>query len=173
MNYKTKLYAIKAFVFDVDGVFTNGLVLATPEGDLLRQHNSKDGYAVRYAVAQGYHIGIISGGASESIRKRFAMLGVSDVYLGHRDKSAAFAEFCEKYHLESREVLVMGDDIPDISILQASGCATCPADAVQEVRDVVVYISSKKGGEGCVRDVIEQTLKLQDKWNLTSYEVSA
>ncbi|GHT74020.1 3-deoxy-D-manno-octulosonate 8-phosphate phosphatase [Bacteroidia bacterium] len=171
MNYKTLLHNIKAFVFDVDGVFTNGLVLALADGDLLRQHNSKDGYAIRYAMEQGYRIGIISGGASESIRKRMETLGIAgaDVYLGARNKTAPFTDFCNKYQLAPNEVLAMGDDIPDIPILQISGCATCPADAVQEVKDVSVYISVKNGGEGCIRDVIEQTLRLQNKWNLYNY----
>jgi 3-deoxy-D-manno-octulosonate 8-phosphate phosphatase (KDO 8-P phosphatase) len=164
MNYKEILRNITGFVFDVDGVFTDGLVLAMPDGDLLRQHNSKDGYAVRRAVEQGYRVGIISGGASDSIRKRFEMLGVQDVYLGERNKIIPFNDFCSKYNLTPNEILAMGDDIPDMPLLRVAGCACCPADAVQEVKDAAAYISYQKGGRGCVRDVIEQTLRLQQKW---------
>ncbi|MDR0414528.1 MAG: HAD hydrolase family protein [Prevotellaceae bacterium] len=164
-NYKTKLHKIKAFVFDVDGVFTDGMVLASG-GDFLRMHNAKDGYAVRYAVAHGYHVGILTGGASESIRERFNMLGVTDVYLASFNKISDFEDFCHKHRLQPDEVLCMGDDIPDIEILEKSGLPTCPADAVPEVKAVCEYISDKPGGKTCVRDVIEQTLKLQGKWNL-------
>jgi 3-deoxy-D-manno-octulosonate 8-phosphate phosphatase (KDO 8-P phosphatase) len=166
MNYKTKLHNIKAFVFDVDGVFTNGWVLATPDGDFLRMHNTKDGYAVRYAAKLGYPIGVITGGASESIRERFKMLGVTDVYLSSRHKLDDFRDFCFKYDLKPEEVLFMGDDMPDIEVLTSCGLPTCPADAAHEVKDVCAYISDRNGGMGCVRDVIEQTLRLQGRWNL-------
>ena len=172
MNYKAKLHRIKAFVFDVDGVFTNGMVLATAEGDFLRMHNTKDGYAVRYAVAQGYPIGIITGGDSDSIRQRFKMLGVTDVYLASRTKWNDFRDFCFKYHLQPDEALFMGDDIPDIEAMERCGLAACPADAVHEVKEICAYISDKSGGMGCVRDVIEQTLRLQGKWNLKSAATS-
>ncbi|MDR1225407.1 MAG: HAD hydrolase family protein [Prevotellaceae bacterium] len=165
MNYKTKLHQIKAFVFDVDGVFTNSMVLPIPGGEFLRQHNAKDGFAVRYASENGYPVGIITGGASGTIRERFNMLSITDVYLSSRDKINDFTDFCHKHHLQPNEVLFMGDDIPDMEIMQKCGMSCCPADAVQEVKDVVDYISNKKGGDGCVRDVVEQTLKLHDKWN--------
>jgi 3-deoxy-D-manno-octulosonate 8-phosphate phosphatase (KDO 8-P phosphatase) len=166
MNYKTKLHNIKAFVFDVDGVFTDGMVLATGDGDFLRMHNAKDGYAVRVAVQLGYPVGIITGGASESIRARFKMLGVTDVYLASSNKIEDFRDFYFKYHLQPDEVLYMGDDIPDVEVLKMCGLATCPSDAVQEVKEICAYISDKNGGAGCVRDVIEQTLRLQGRWNL-------
>ncbi|MDR0687943.1 MAG: HAD hydrolase family protein [Prevotellaceae bacterium] len=165
MNYKTQLHKIKAFVFDVDGVFTDGMVLASG-GDFLRMHNTKDGYAVGYAVMHGYPVGIITGGASESIRERFNMLGVTDVYLASANKIGDFTDFCRKHRLQPDEVLCMGDDIPDVEILKRSGLPTCPADAVPEVKAICRYISDKPGGKACVRDVIEQTLKLQNKWNL-------
>ncbi len=166
MNYKTKLHQIKAFVFDVDGVFTNSWVLAMPGGDFLRMHNTKDGYAVSYATKQGYPIGIITGGASESIRERFKMLGVTDVYLSSNCKLDDFRDFYFKYDLKPEEVLFMGDDIPDMEVLEKCGLSACPADAAHEVKEICDYISDKDGGMGCVRDVIEQTLRLQNKWNL-------
>ncbi|MCL1974089.1 MAG: HAD-IIIA family hydrolase [Bacteroidetes bacterium] len=163
-NYKTKLHQIKAFVFDVDGVFTDGTVLVTESGDLLRAHHAKDGYAVRCAVTLGYRVGIITGGTSPTITKRFDMLGVSDVYMGAHTKMEYFDHFCAKYHLDPHHVLFMGDDIPDIEVMRVCGLPCCPADAVPEVQKAAQYISLYAGGKGCVRDVVEQTLRLQEKW---------
>jgi 3-deoxy-D-manno-octulosonate 8-phosphate phosphatase (KDO 8-P phosphatase) len=163
-NYKVKLSKIKAFAFDVDGVFTDGTVLATETGDLLRSHNAKDGYAVRMAVLSGYPVAIITGGASESITKRFSLVGVKDIYLKSLNKIPDFLDFCNKNNLDPSDVLFMGDDIPDAEILKCCGLATCPSDAVNEIKDICEYISLYPGGRGCVRDVIEQTLKIQGKW---------
>jgi len=173
MNYKSSLHRIKAFAFDVDGVFTNSLVLAIPGGDFLRMHNTKDGYAISYAAKQGYPIAIITGGDSETIRARFKLFGITDVYLASSDKLNDFRDFCFKYHLQPDEVLFMGDDIPDIEVLEKCGLAACPADAVHEVKEICAYISDKNGGMGCVRDVIEQTLRLQNEWNLRGGAFSA
>ena len=163
-NYKEILNDIKAFVFDVDGVFTDGMVIAMENGEQIRTMNTKDGYALQYAMKQGYPVGIISGGKSEGVRKRFAYLGVKDVYLGISDKSAALADFCFKYNLKHEDLLYMGDDIPDMVVLKQCGLATCPSNAVQEIKAVCQYISPYKGGEGCVRDVLTQVMKVQDKW---------
>lgn len=167
-NYKVKLAKIRAFAFDVDGVFTDGTVLATDSGDLLRSHNAKDGYAVRSAIINGFPVAIITGGSSESIIKRFEPIGVKDIYLKSHNKLPDFMDFCNKYDLQPNEVLYMGDDIPDIEPLVNCGIATCPADAVNEVKEVCEYISLFDGGKGCVRDVIEQTLKIHDKWHKNS-----
>ncbi len=163
-NYKVKLSGIKAFAFDVDGVFTDGTVLATETGDLLRSHNAKDGYAVRAAVLAGYPVAIITGGSSESIVKRFDQLGVEDVYLKSVIKMPDFLKFCKKHNLETSEVLFVGDDIPDIPVLKECGLSVCPSDAVNEVKECCEYISLYSGGKGCVRDIIEQTMKIQGKW---------
>jgi len=165
-NFKVNLHKIKAFAFDVDGVFTDGLVIATETGDLLRSHNAKDGYAVRVAITQKYPVAIITGGSSESILKRFVQIGVSisDIYLRSHYKMPDFTDFCTRHNLQPHEVLFMGDDIPDIGILKACGIATCPADAVTEVKEICDYISIYPGGRGCARDVIEQTLKIQGNW---------
>ncbi len=164
-NYKADLHKIKAFVFDVDGVFTDGKVLMYKDGDLLRSYDAKDGYAVRYAVTKGYPVGIITGGASETIKLRFQQLGVTDVYLCSRYKLPDFEDFCYKYDLKPEEVLFMGDDIPDICIMEQCGLPACPADAVVEVKQMATYISGLGGGHGCVRDVIEQVLKVHGKWH--------
>jgi len=164
-NYKTKLHQIKALAFDVDGVFTDGTVLVSESGDLLRAHHAKDGYALRCAVKEGYPICIITGGTSQTIIKRFEMLGVTDLYLGARAKLRPFLHFCEKYHLSPSEVLFMGDDIPDLEVMQVCGLPCAPADAVHEVRKAAQYISLFAGGKGCVRDVVEQLLRLHGKWH--------
>lgn len=165
-NYKTKLIKIKAFAFDVDGVFTDGGVMATENGDLIRVHDSKDGFGLRMAVLKGYKTAIITGGTSESIRKRFLGIGVKeeDIYLKSRDKVPDFHDFCKRHSLKAEEVAFVGDDLPDVPILKVCGLAVCPADAVAEVKEVCDYISLYNGGKGCVRDLIEQVLKIHGKW---------
>jgi len=165
-NFKVKLNKIRAFAFDVDGVFTDGQVLATENGDLLRSHNAKDGFAVRVAVINNYPVTIITGGSSESIALRFIQIGVpkEDIYLKSICKLPDFEDFLKRHNLSADEVLYMGDDIPDIGILKSCGVSACPADAVNEVKDVCQYISLYGGGKGCARDVIEQTLKIQGRW---------
>lgn len=165
-NFKSKLHKIKAFAFDVDGVLTDGQVLATESGDLLRSHNAKDGHAIRAAILKKIPIAIITGGSSESIARRFLQLGIprEDIYLKSIYKMPDFENFLKSHSLLAEEVLFMGDDIPDIGILKACGIASCPSDAVNEVKNVCHYISINSGGKGCVRDVIEQTLKVQGLW---------
>ena len=170
--FKSQLNKIKAFVFDVDGVFTDGTVQVCESGDLLRSYNAKDGYAVRVAVEQGYHIGIITGGSSETIFKRFHPLGVFDIFLKSRNKMPDFLSFCEKYNLKSEEILFMGDDIPDVEIMRACGLPCCPSDAVSEVKSAAVFISDRKGGAGCVREVIERVMVAQGKWDNKAYQIS-
>ncbi len=164
-NYKVKLDNIKAFAFDVDGVFTNGDVLCMPDGDLLRTYNSKDGFGLRMAFLKKYPIAIITGGNSQSITKRFIPYLASDIYLKSRNKVPDFIDFCSKYNLEPTQVAFIEDDLPDIPILKICGLAVCPADAVAEVKKVCDYVSLYKGGEGCVRDLIEQVLKIQNNWD--------
>lgn len=165
-NFKADLHKIKALVFDVDGVMTDGLVMMSGEGELLRQFNSKDGYAVRCAIKEGFPVGIITGGSSETIRKRYNQLDVVDIYLRSHVKLPDFNDFCQRHNLQSHEVLYMGDDIPDIPVMKACGMPVCPADAVPEVKKVAKYISNINGGKGCVRDIIEQVLKVHGKWHL-------
>ena len=172
-NYKTKLHQIKAFAFDVDGVFTDGLVLVAESGDLLRAHHSKDGYAIRCAVTEGYPIAIITGANSPTVTMRFNMLGVTDVYLSARDKATPFHHFCSKYNLAPSEVLYMGDDIPDLEVMRICGLPCAPADAVPEVLEAASYISLYGGGKGCVRDVVEQVLRLHGKWYSDTQVVSS
>ncbi|MDK2978426.1 MAG: 3-deoxy-D-manno-octulosonate 8-phosphate phosphatase phosphatase [Bacteroidales bacterium] len=163
-NFKEDLRNIKAFVFDVDGVFTDEKIYLVPGGEFVRAVNIKDGYAVNYALKQGYIIGIISGGDSQAIKKRFQYLGITDIYMDSKDKINDFEDFYFKYGLKPEEILYMGDDLPDYEVMKVAGLPTCPADAAEEIKSVSKYISTFPGGKGCVRDVIEQVLRLQGRW---------
>ena len=165
-NYKNKLKGIKAFILDVDGVLTNGGLIIYPNGKLLRQMNAKDGYAIKLAISKNYLIGVITGGREESIKTRLEKLGVKEVYLGAHNKLPILKNFLKKYNLNKKNVMYMGDDIPDLEALKYVGFSCCPKDAAQDIQSICNYISHKKGGEGCVRDVIEQTLRVNNKWNL-------
>jgi 3-deoxy-D-manno-octulosonate 8-phosphate phosphatase (KDO 8-P phosphatase) len=163
-NFKTKLTRVKAFMFDVDGVLTDGSVTLMPDGEQVRIMNIKDGYALQLAVKKGYKIAIISGGKSEMIRKRMNGLGVTDVYLACFNKIEVYKELLEIYDVKPEEILYMGDDIPDYEVMKRVGIPTCPNDSVQEIKDISLYVSHQNGGKGAVRDVIEQVLKLHGHW---------
>lgn len=165
MSYKQKLQNIKAFVFDVDGVFTDGSVYLMPDMSMCRVMNTLDGYAVVKAVKNDYKICVITGGDDASVRNRIHYLGVEDYYAKISNKFEKLEEFRAKYNLEHEEILTMGDDIPDLSILRVAGISTCPVNAVPEVKEVSEYISPVHGGKGAVRDVIEQVMKVQGKWH--------
>lgn len=165
-NFKTLLNRVKAFVFDVDGVLTDGSIILLPDGEQVRNMNIKDGYALQLAVKKGFKIAIISGGRSEAVRKRVNVLGIHDVYLGVDYKKDAFDEFLMIHELKAEEILYMGDDMPDYECMTLSGVAAAPADAAPEIKSISIYISNYNGGKGCVRDVIEQTLKVQGKWEI-------
>lgn len=159
-----QLKQITTLIFDVDGVLTNGDIIASGSGEFLRTFNIKDGYALQLAVKRGYHVCIISGGKGEAMQKRFEGLGINNIFLGVSDKVAVYHSLCEKYQLKHTEVLYMGDDIPDLKVMQLVGLPTCPADAVPEIKAIAQYISPYTGGKTAVRDVIEKVLKVQQKW---------
>ena len=163
-SYKELMNDIKAFIFDIDGVLTDGTVHISEDGQLLRQMNIKDGYAMKAAVDKGYPVCIISGGSNEGVRVRLQNLGIKDIYLAAPDKVEKFYEFCDGYQIKPEEILYMGDDIPDYLVMQKVGLPTCPQDAVQEIKGISKYISHVNGGRGAVRDVIEQVMKVQGKW---------
>ena len=163
-NYKTLLNNIRAFVFDVDGVMTNGKVMITSEGEMYREMDTRDGFALKYALLKGFKIGIISGGTNEGVRKRLELLGVNKVYLGIHEKDIAFDDFVSTFNINPDQVLYMGDDVPDIPVMEKVGVSTCPQDALPDVKRVVDYVSHKKGGDGCVREIVEQVMRVQDKW---------
>lgn len=164
MNYKSKLHDIKAFVFDFDGVMSDGSVWMYADRQTVRCGNIKDGYALQYAVKKNYTIALISGATSASIDNRMESLGVKQVYTGCANKLSTYRQFLATNGLEERQVLCMGDDIPDYEIMSHCGVSACPADAAIEIKEIADYISPYAGGHGCVRDVIEQTLRLQGQW---------
>ena len=163
-NFKEELRKVKAFVFDVDGVLSNAKIYLHPGNEMMRSANIKDGYAIQYAVRKGYPICIITGGNSQAVEERFRNLGVTDIYLRSRNKMEDLEDFLGRYDFGLENILYMGDDLPDYLVMKKIGFPTCPSDAVEEIKSISMYISDKTGGEGCVRDVIEQVLRLQGKW---------
>jgi 3-deoxy-D-manno-octulosonate 8-phosphate phosphatase (KDO 8-P phosphatase) len=157
---------INTFIFDVDGVLTNGIITITTKGELIRNMSIKDGYALKTAVEAGYNVCIISGGSNEGVRSRLEGLGITDIYLGTHTKTIQLNEYLQNKNINPKNVLYMGDDIPDFPVMKQVGLPCCPKDAVPEIQDISLYVSQKKGGNGCVRDVIEQVLKVQGKWQL-------
>ena len=164
ISYKQLLPNISTLIFDVDGVLTNGMVTIMPDGELVRNMNIKDGYALKTAVDKGFNVCIISGGSNEGVRVRLAGLGITDIYLGAHNKIEQLDDYFSKKGIKSENVLYMGDDIPDFPVMKGIGLPCCPQDAVPEIKGISKYISHKKGGKGAVRDVIEQVLKVQGKW---------
>ena len=159
-----KLRAVRAFVFDVDGILTNNEVLVTEAGELLRSMNVRDGQAIKWAIRAGYPVGIITGGRSEGVKKRLTDLGIEEYYSGIAEKLPAFQSFLQRTGKQALEVCYMGDDLPDLPVMRRVIVSACPADAVPEVIEISDYISPLPGGAGCVRDIIEKVMKIQGKW---------
>ena len=159
INYD--LTRIKAFVFDVDGVLSREVIPLSPDGDPMRTVNIKDGYALQLAVKKGYHVAIITGAYTEAVRVRFSRLGITHIYLKSAIKIRDYQDFLSKTGVQPEEVMYAGDDIPDYEVMQLAGLPVAPADAAPEIKQIAKYISSRKGGEGVARAVIEQTLKAQ------------
>ena len=155
---------LEALIFDVDGVLTNSCLLITEEGHLLRSMNTRDGYALRKAIVSGYKIAIITGGNSKGVVERLKGLGIVDIYSGIRDKPDALEEYVLTYDLNKKNILYMGDDMPDYEVMQQVGFPVCPANAAPEIMRLSKYVSPFNGGEGCVRDVLEKVLKLKGDW---------
>ncbi|MFN8290507.1 MAG: HAD hydrolase family protein [Chitinophagaceae bacterium] len=172
MNVLELFKPITAFVFDVDGVLTDGTVLVLDGGLQARRMNIKDGFALQMALKKGYRVKIISGGNSPEVADRLEKLGIKDISMSVLDKKSFIEAFTRDNQLSREKVLYMGDDLPDIPAMKAVGLACCPADAVQEVKEVVQYISPLKGGEACVREVIEKVLRLNDHWNYSEQVAS-
>ncbi|GAA4028721.1 MAG: 3-deoxy-D-manno-octulosonate 8-phosphate phosphatase [Flavobacterium sp.] len=165
-SYKEIMNQITTFIFDVDGVLTDGSVHVAPNGEMLRIMNIRDGFAMKAAIESGYNVCIISGGNNEGVRIRLKNLGITDIHLASPDKVATFNEYVGSYNIKPEQVLYMGDDIPDYHVMQLVGLPTCPQDASPEIKAISKYISHKNGGKGAVREVIEQVMKVQNKWHL-------
>lgn len=168
MNVLEYFKEVSTFVFDLDGVLTDGTVLVLNDGLQARQMHVKDGLALQMALKNGYNVVIISGGSSEPVIRRLQKLGVTEIYFEIKDKLLFLEEYLSNRRLTWREVLFMGDDLPDLAVLNKVVMPCCPADAVMEVKKVSKYISPIRGGYGCARDVIEKVLKLNDNWKFST-----
>lgn len=166
MSLLDKFKQITTFVFDVDGVLTDGTLFVFDNGQFVRRMNIKDGFALQLAVKKGYRVAIISGGTSDAVTERLNRLGINDVFMQVTDKNKRLAEYVQQHKLSWNEVLFMGDDIPDYVVMKQVGMPCAPADAASEIKQIATYISLTPGGQGCVRDVIEKVLKLNDHWEL-------
>jgi 3-deoxy-D-manno-octulosonate 8-phosphate phosphatase (KDO 8-P phosphatase) len=172
MNILSRLRFVKAFVFDMDGVLTDGTLIISDDGQWLRKMNIRDGYALQLAVKSGYRVAVISGSESAPVEKRLRQLGVADVFMNINDKEGFLKDYLSDNNISLSETLFMGDDIPDYNCMVIAGFGCCPSDAVAEIKQVSSYISPMPGGYGCVRDVIEKVLKLNNKWSLDTYTAS-
>lgn len=165
MTIHDRFKKITTFIFDVDGVLTDGTVLLLENGLQARRMSIKDGYALQLAVKKGYRIMVLSGGDSAPVADRLNKLGITDVHLSVTDKKSLVEKFIKANNLAPEEVLFMGDDMPDLPAMAVAGLPTCPADAAIEIRRVAKYISLFTGGNGCAREVIEIVLKLNEHWD--------
>lgn len=166
MSILDQFRKITTFVFDVDGVLTDGTLFVFDDGQFVRRMNIKDGFALQLAVKKGYRVVIISGGASDAVTKRLNRLGIPDVFMQVTDKKGKLTEYVQQHNLEWSEILFMGDDIPDYEVMKQAGLPCAPADAVTEIKQIAKHISLLPGGQGCAREVIEKVLKLNNHWEL-------
>lgn len=168
-NFKSRLRHIDTLMFDIDGVLTDGKIIFTPAGDPVRTLYIKDSYAIQLAVKKGYKVVIITGGSSQVVKESLHRLGIEHVFMKQRDKLDCYKDYIHEHTVEDKNVLYMGDDLPDYEVMSRVGVAACPADAATEIKRISIYISDKKGGEGCVRDVIEQVLRVRGDWEIAPW----
>lgn len=163
-NFKEDVAKVRAIVLDVDGVMTTGEIIVTPDGDFMRKYNVKDGFAMAAAIKKGYHLAVITGGKGNCLNIRCKMLGIEHLYLDTFEKLEALKDFMQKTGMKAEEILYMGDDIPDVAPMMYVGLPVCPSDAASEVLNISRYVSQFKGGEGCVRDIVEQVMRARGDW---------
>lgn len=166
MNILSRFSGIDTFIFDVDGVLTNGGVLVLESGEMARIMNTKDGYAMQLAIKKGYRVIIITGSSPSAVKQRMNNLGIEDVFFSVTDKKGLIEKLAIEKRLIKEKMLYMGDDMPDLPAFEAVGLNCCPADAVVDIKNAAHYISTKRGGEGCVRDVIEKVMKMNNHWGV-------
>ncbi|MCD8275182.1 MAG: HAD hydrolase family protein [Alistipes sp.] len=171
-NFKEDIVRTEAFVFDVDGVMTDGGIIPTLDGDFIRRYNAKDGYALAYAIKMGYKVCIITGGRGKTLENRLKMLGVTRAYIDCMDKISALHEYFAEEGIDPRNAIYMGDDIPDLECMREVDIPVCPAAAAAEVIEASRYVSEFKGGEGAVRDIVEQVLRARGDWAKNSEGVT-
>jgi len=168
-NFKEKLNKITTLMFDVDGVFTDGKVLVMENGEVVRNVFSKDGYAIHLAVQKKYKLVIISGGNNVAIKNLLIRSGIEHIFINQHDKLQCYKDFIYEHNINDEQVMYMGDDLPDYEIMSRVGVAACPNDSAPEIKSICSYISPKKGGEGCVRDIIEQVMRVQGQWEIANW----
>jgi 3-deoxy-D-manno-octulosonate 8-phosphate phosphatase (KDO 8-P phosphatase) len=168
-NFKTRLKKITTLMFDVDGVLTDGKVYFLDNGVPVRNLNNKDGYAIQLAAKKGYRLVVITGGSSEIIREALLRIGFHHVYLRQHDKLSCYKDYLAENDLNDENVLYMGDDLPDYEVMKRVGVAACPSDSAPEILEICSYVSQKKGGEGCARDVIEQVMRVRGDWEIAHW----
>lgn len=168
-NPLEKFRDVDTVIMDVDGVLTNNQMLITESGEMLRSMSARDGYVIKLALRAGLHIAVITGGYSEGVSKRLQGLGIKDLFIRAQNKLNPFYELIEKYQLQTNRILYIGDDMPDYFVMQKVGVTACPADAIPQIRELCDYVSPVKGGEGCVRDILEKILRIQGKWSPENY----
>lgn len=166
MNVLSKFKPVSTILMDMDGVLTDGSLLLDPSGEWLRKMNIKDGYALQLAVRKGYRLIVITGSSSKPVEERLHKLGITEIYEQVNDKASCVQQIQERYGLSTTEIMFIGDDVPDLSVMEIVGVSCCPSDAAQDVLNKADYISSFKGGEGCVREILEKLMRLQDKWDI-------
>ncbi len=171
-NFKEDIARCHSFIFDVDGVMTDGGIVPTVDGDFIRRYDAKDGYALAYAIKMGYKVCIISGGRGRTLEYRLKMLGVKDYYLDCMDKLTTMREYLAREGLDAQDTIYMGDDIPDLECMREVGIPVCPADSAPEVIEASRYVSEFRGGAGAVRDIIEQVLRARGDWARNSMGVT-
>lgn len=169
LNFKQKLNKVNTLIFDVDGVLTDGKVLVMENGEVVRNMFSKDGYAIQLAVKKKYNIVIISGGNNKAVKNILERSGVQHIFINQHDKLQCYKDFIYSNEISDEQVLYMGDDLPDYEVMSRVGVATCPNDSAPEIKAICSYISPKNGGEGCVRDIIEQVMRLQGTWEIANW----
>ncbi|MCA0430878.1 MAG: HAD hydrolase family protein [Bacteroidetes bacterium] len=169
LNFKQKLTKITTLMFDIDGVLTDGKVFVFENGDFVRNMNSKDGYAIHLAVKKNYRLVIISGGNNVGIKNALIKAGVKDIFINQHDKLQCYKDYITTNNLLDEEIVYMGDDLPDWEVMNKVGLAVCPNDAATEIKAISQYVSNKNGGEGCVRDIIEQVLRVQNNWEIINW----
>jgi 3-deoxy-D-manno-octulosonate 8-phosphate phosphatase (KDO 8-P phosphatase) len=166
MSLLKKFQNVRLFVFDMDGVLTDGSLYVFADGEQVRKMNIKDGFALQLAIKKGYGVMVVSGAFSEGVSRRLQKLGVSDVFMRVGNKREVLLNYLTEKNIPIEQVLFMGDDIPDYQLMKIAGISCAPADAIAEVRTAAHFVSTIKGGEGCVREVIEKVLKLNGHWEL-------
>ncbi|WP_345780597.1 HAD-IIIA family hydrolase [Sulfurihydrogenibium sp.] len=162
---REKAEKVKWFVFDVDGVLTDGKIVYDSEGRELKHFCVKDGIGIHMLNLSGFKTAIITGRNSEIVNKRAMELKITEVFQNSSNKLDHYNFLKEKYSLKDEEILYIGDDVVDIPVLKRAGFPVTVPSAPKEVKNFALYITSKKGGNGAVREVIDLVLKLQNKYD--------